>query len=218
MRSPFALVRDLRQHRLDIFLDLMILKPQNLNPTCEHPRIASGIPFDTFGMRRAVEFDHQSNRGAPEVGHVRTNRVLASELESLLTARTQAIPHRLFDTVHAATQLPSPLDVVGSHMVYLARTLALSLEPDGTEPNVPCRQARTKRNCCSVFKRVWLLLPVGRDEERSMRNTTLNPHPSPLPGNESHEPRSTAPGRGDRTRGALQCCFAGLVPSPRRAM
>lgn len=66
----------------------------HLDPALGEPGIALSVMLDLprAGMGRAIDLDRQSAFGAEEVENVRTDGMLASELEASRTATLQLFP------------------------------------------------------------------------------------------------------------------------------
>src|SRR3546814_8674270 len=59
-------------------------------------------------MREAIDFDRQTNRGAVEIEHIRSRRMLAAKFEPS-RALSQLAPKCRFGQAHFAAQLPGQL-------------------------------------------------------------------------------------------------------------
>ena len=101
-------MRDLREDDRGAEFEFFDGDPKGADPLPCQVRVAAGIVFSAVRMRRPIHFDAEPRLGAVEIEDVRSERVLATEVEALRVAAKHS-PEQLLGLREVSPQRLRPL-------------------------------------------------------------------------------------------------------------
>jgi len=76
-------VLDGPKHRIKIPQNLVSRNPEHPDAILTHPPVAGRVPRRPLPVNLAIDFNHQARCGTEEVGNIRADRLLATELQAV---------------------------------------------------------------------------------------------------------------------------------------